>query len=90
MYILQTMEATYHLNLDELTPEFIAALKTTFHATTQNVTISLHLDSEPVNAELLRRIHNIERGEDLVSFGGEEFTALVAQLLAQSPRQPVS
>lgn len=75
------MDALYHLNLEELTPEFIEALKATFRSETETIELTLHLNSKPVNAELLRRIHNIERGENLVSFEGDEFKEFVEKLL---------
>ncbi len=75
------MDALYHLHLEELTPEFIEALKTTFRGETETVELTLHLNSKPANAELLRRIHNIERGENLVGFEGDEFQNFVEQLL---------
>jgi hypothetical protein len=71
------MEATYRINLDELTPEFISALKTTFQGNAQNVELSLRLDFTPANAELLRSMHNIEQGENLVRFNGDQFGAFV-------------
>jgi len=79
-----TMDATYRMSLQELTPEFIAALKTTFANTAQAVETSLHVNSEPVDAELLRRIYTIERRENLISFEGEELSTLAKQLLSES------
>jgi hypothetical protein len=82
------MEAIYHITLEELTPEFISALKTTFREEAQDVEISLHLNSKPANAELVRRIDNIERGENLVRFEGDEFQNFVEQLLRTPATEP--
>jgi hypothetical protein len=79
--IVVVMNALYHLNLEELTPEFIEALKATFRGEIETVELTLHLNSKPANAELVRRIDNIERGENLVRFEGDEFQNFVEQLL---------
>ncbi len=79
------MEATYRITLEELTPEFISALKTTFHDEARDIEISLHIQSKSVSAELLRRMENIERGENPVRFEGDEFKEFVEKL----PRLPI-
>jgi hypothetical protein len=75
------MDALYHLNLEELTPEFVEALKTTFRGETETVELTLHLNSKPADAEFVRRIDNIERGENLLRFEGDEFQKFVEGLL---------
>lgn len=81
------MDALYHLNLEELTPEFVEALKTTFRGKTETVELTIHLNTKPAQAELVRRIENIERGENLVSFEGEEFQKFVEGLLNAPPTE---
>ncbi len=84
------MEATYHITLEELTPEFISALKTTFHDEARDIEISLHIQSKSLSAELLRRMENIERGENLVRFEGDEFQNFVEQLLNEPTTSPTA
>ncbi len=82
------MDALYHLNFEEITPEFIEALKTTFRGEIETVELTLYLSSKPANTELVRRIDNIERGENLVSFEGDEFKHFVEQLLNAPSNSP--